>query len=100
MSSNAETIRVLDPRGQPPPLRQTPMTPRIDSLEGKTVYLVHLNWPHTFQFTDELHKVLSARYPKTKFVLKRKKGAYAEDDPKLWGEIQEKGNAAIVSVGH
>ena len=100
MSNHTNKITVLDPRGQSPLLRQTPMTPRIDSLEGQTVYLVHLNWPHTFPFTDELHKVLSTRYPKTKFILKRKKGAYAEDDPKLWAEIQDNGNAAIVSVGH
>jgi hypothetical protein len=95
-----EKITVLDPRGLPPLLRQTPMTSRLDSLEGKTVYLVHLNWPHTFQFTEELCKVLSARLPKTRFVLKRKMGAYAQDDPQLWSEIREKGHAAIVSVGH
>jgi len=95
-----EKISVIDPRGQQPLLRQTPMTPRLNSLDGKTVYLVHLNWPHTFQFTEELWKVLSARFPRTKFVLKKKMGAYAQDDPQLWGEIQEKGNAAIVSVGH
>jgi len=76
------------------------MTARLDSLEGKTVYLVHLNWPHTFQFTEELHKALSARFPQTRFILKRKMGAYAQDDPALWSEIQAKGNAAIVSVGH
>jgi hypothetical protein len=100
MSRSTRKITVLDPRGQPPLLRQTPMTPRLNSLDGKTVYVVHLNWPHTFQFTDELHKVLSARYPKTKFVLRKKLGPYAQDDPQLWSEIQDKGNAAIVSVGH
>jgi|WetSurMetagenome_2_1015567.scaffolds.fasta_scaffold883415_2 hypothetical protein len=100
MSRSTGKITVLDPRGQPPLLRQTPMTSRLDNLDGKTVYVVHLNWPHTFQFTDEMHKVLSARYPKTKFVLKKKMGAYAQDDPELWDEIQKKGNAAIVSVGH
>ena len=95
-----EKITVLDPRGQAPLLRQTPMTSRLDSLEGKTVYLVHLNWPHTFQFTEELYNALSARFPRARFILKQKMGAYAQDDPALWSEIQEKGNAAIVSVGH
>ncbi|MBN1190496.1 MAG: hypothetical protein JXA46_12140 [Dehalococcoidales bacterium] len=95
-----EKVSVLDPRGQAPLLRRTPMTERLDSLDDKTVYIVHVNWPHTFQFTDELHKVLSGKFPKTTFILKRKLGPYAQDDPKLWAEIQEKGNAAIVSVGH
>ena len=100
MSPSKAKITVLDPRGQPPLLRQSPMTSRLDSLDGKTVYVVHLNWPHTYPFTQELHKVLSERYPKTKFILRQKMGPYAQDDPKLWAEIQEKGNAAIVSVGH
>jgi hypothetical protein len=96
----ARKITVLDPRGQPPILRQTAMVPRVNSLDGKTVYVVHINWPHTYTFTEQMCKVLSERYPKTNFIIRKKFGAYAQDDPQLWAEIQEKGNAAIVSVGH
>ena len=71
MNRSVDKITVIDPRGQPPLLRQTPMTSRLDSLEGKTVYVVHMNWPHTLQFTEELHKVLAARFPKTKFEFRK-----------------------------
>lgn len=40
MASMTEKIKVVDPRGQPPTLRQVPMAPRLDSLKGKTVYIV------------------------------------------------------------
>lgn len=100
MTQGREKIVVVDPRGQPPALRQMSMAPRLDSLDEKTVYVVDINWPYTRQFTEELHKVFSERYPKTEFVFRDKAGAYAEDDPALWEEIKEKGDAMVLAVGH
>ena len=93
-------ISVVNPRSQLPALEQSPMAPRLNSLDGKTVYIVDVRWPYTHQFLEELYNVLSERYPGTNFVLREKTGSYGEDDPKLWAEIQERGNAAIVGVGH
>lgn len=96
-----EKIVVVDPRGQPPlDLRQTPMAPRLDSLDGKTIYIVDVRWPFTHPFSEEMYSVLSERYPNTKFVLRDKYGSYFDDDPRLWAEIQEKGDAMIMAVGH
>ncbi len=33
-------ITVLNPLGQPPPIKLEPMAPRLDSLDGKTIYVV------------------------------------------------------------
>ena len=93
-------VTVINPQGQPPAAQQMPMARRLDSLEGKTVYLVDVRWPYTHQFLEELCNVLSQRYPTTKFVMRDKAGSYGENDPKLWAEIQERGNAAILAVGH
>jgi len=96
-----DKIVVVDPRGQQPlDLRQTPMAPRLDSLDGKTIYIVDVRWPFTHPFSEEMYSVLSARYPKTKFILRDKHGSYFDDDPDLWAEIQEQGDAAIMEVGH
>jgi hypothetical protein len=100
MTAGKEKITVINPAGQMPSLEQSPMAPRLDSLDGKTVYIVSLTWPYTHQFNEELEKVLSAKFPGTTFILRKKNGAYAEDDPRLWGEIQEQGHAAILGVGH
>jgi hypothetical protein len=93
-------ITVIDPRGWAPTLRQEPMAPRLNSLDGKTVYVVDVNWPYTHQFTEELYKVFSKRYPNTKFVFSDKAGSYFDDDAELWAEIKEKGDAMILGVGH
>jgi hypothetical protein len=36
--------------------------------------------------------------PKVNIVVKRKAGSYMADDPALWKEIGEKGNAAVIGV--
>ena len=100
MPKATNKIKIVNPRSQPPALAYSPMAPRFDSLDGKKVYLVGLNWPYTFQLNEEMYKLLSERYPKATFILRKKHGSYAEDDPKLWSEIQEAGGGAILAVGH
>ena len=38
--------------------------------------------------------------PDVTVVFRKKAGPYMEDDPPLWKEIKEKGNAAIMAIGH
>ena len=97
----AETkITVLNPLGQPPVLKMLAMAPRLDTLDGKTIYVVDVKYPSTKPFMEELVKVLSETYPKTKWVLREKTESYFEDDPGLWKEIKAKGNGMLIAIGH
>ena len=93
-------ISVMNPRGIRPAIRLIPMAARPDSLDGKTVYIVDTKYPNTKPFVNELQKNLAQKYPKTTWVLKEKVGFYLQDDPKLWAEIKEKAQGAIVLIGH
>jgi hypothetical protein len=93
-------VMVINPCGQIPAIQTKPMAQRLNSLDGKTVYIVDVRWPYTHPFVNEIANVLATRFPSTKFILKNKSGAYMEEDTKLWSEIQEHGNAAILAVGH
>ena len=93
-------ITVLNPQGIKPPIRLIPMAPRSDNLDGKTIYIVDTRYPLTAPFVQEVHKVLSERFPKTNWVFKNKIGSYFDDDPKLWDEIKEKGHGMILAIGH
>ncbi len=93
-------ITVLNPRGQPPPIARVPMAPRLDTLDGKTIYLVDIRFTSTHQFLEEMQKLLTQRYPKANWVLRDKSGPYAMNDPKLWAEIKEKGHAMVMAIGH
>ena len=93
-------ITVLSPLGQPPAITRVPMAPRLDTLDGKTIYIVDIGFVNTHQFFTEMQKLLSAKYPKTTFIVRTKIGTYFDDDPKLWAEIKEKGHGMIMGVGH
>jgi hypothetical protein len=93
-------ITVFNPLGQPPAIARVPMAPRIDNLDGKTIYIVDIGFTDTHQFFTEMQKLLSAKYPKTTFEVRIKAGTYFDDDPRLWAEIKEKGHGMIMGVGH
>jgi hypothetical protein len=90
----------LNPRGTPPPIRLVPMAPRLDSLDGKTVYLVDVGFHDGDNFLRQVQIWFQKNMPGVTTVFKRKAGAYAEDDPKLWEEIKAKGSAMIMAIGH
>jgi hypothetical protein len=99
-SGAASQIEVLNPKGSPPPVQLIPMAPRLDTLDGKTVYLVDTGFEGGGFLLNQIQVWFNKNMPKVTVVFKRKAGPYAEDDPALWKEIKEKGNAAIMAIGH
>jgi hypothetical protein len=76
------------------------MAPRLDSLDGKTVYLVDTGFHGSDMLLEQIQEWFKTNMPGVTTVFKRKAGPYAQDDPALWKEIKEKGNAVIMAVGH
>lgn len=99
-SAESAKLTVLNPLGQPPAIARIPMAPRLDTLDGKTIYLVDIGFTDTHQLFTEMQDLLKTRYPKTAFEVRMKAGVYYEDDPELWAEIKAKGDAMIIGVGH
>jgi len=93
-------ITVFNPIGQPPSIARVPMAPRLNSLDGKTIYIVDINFTDTHQLFTEMQNLLSQKYPKTTWVVRTKIGTYFDDDKNLWAEIKEKGHGMIMGVGH
>jgi hypothetical protein len=93
-------VTAMNPQGTPPPIRLVPMAPRLDSLEGKTVYFVDVRYVGADVFLKEMMAWFSTNMPKVKLEFRQKAGAYAENDPQLWDEIRQKGDAVIMAIGH
>ena len=51
-SGQGEKITVLNPRGTPPTVELIPLAPRLESLTGKTIYIVDVNFPDTEGFYE------------------------------------------------
>ncbi len=75
------------------------LAPRPNSLDGKTLYLVDETFGGGYEFLKEMQGWFSRNMPGVKTVLKRKKGNMFMDDPDLWSEIKERGDAVIMGVG-
>ncbi|MBN2319084.1 MAG: hypothetical protein JXR49_08400 [Acidobacteria bacterium] len=95
-------ITVLNPMGTPPPITLVPQAPRLDTLDGKTIYLINTGYIGTDRFMAEAEKWFKANYPKTNIVYKdNTSGAsLSAVSDALWAEIEEKGDAAVVGLGH
>jgi hypothetical protein len=96
----AEKFSVMSPLGYPPKVTIKPMAPRLEGLEGKTVYLVDPRFDDSGLFMEQLQKVMAQRLPGTKTRLVQLNNVYHHDDPATWEEIRANGDAAIIGVGH
>ena len=91
------TAATADARGKTRSLRS--LAPRLDNLNGKTVYLVDTGFGGSGKFLDQVQAWLAEHIPSAKTVRRRKTGNIFRDDTKdLWNEIKEKGQAAILGV--
>ena len=91
---------VLNPQGQPTGVFEPlSMAQRLDTLSGKTVYLVDVGFAGGYEFLEELAGWFSRHLSDTQVVVRRKRGNMFLDDPELWAEAKQEGHAVIFGVG-
>jgi hypothetical protein len=126
-SSDAKKITVLDPRGQPSgrfgrrgapdsqmmaifnpethplisrdELVSLRMAPRLNSLDGKTIYIVNTGFAGAREFLEELQAWFTKNMPSVKTVLVNKSGTMFSDSPDLWAELKKRADGVIFGVG-
>ena len=101
-SDSAPLTTVLSPAVANKLAERLPLAPRLDTLEGKTVYMVDINWggpEAALSIFEEMQAWFAKNKPTVKTVIKMKRGGYEADDPALWKEIKDsRGDAAILGV--
>jgi hypothetical protein len=95
-----EKIRVYNPMGYPPKVTHKPLAPRLDTLDGKTVYLVDARFDDAEILLRQMQNWFTEHMPSVKTRLVQMSSVYTQDDPKTWEEIRANGDAAIIGVGH
>ena len=99
--SAEKKIRVLNPTPPNRMIDRVPLAPRLDTLEGKTIFLVDIGWggkdaaPSIYR---EMQAWFAQNMPSVKIEVRGIKGFYMQDQPDLLKEISEKGDAAMFGI--
>ena len=96
----AKTFTVLSPVGTPPKITRKTAAPRLESLDGKTIYLVDCRFDDSIELLKQVAAWFAAHMPNVKTRIVSLSATYQKDDPKTWNEIKANGDAAIIGVGH
>ena len=96
--SKGKLITVMNPAITEMPAKQVSLASRLDTLQGKTIYLVDLNYEGIkgTPVMGEMQAWFKKNMPNVKTVLKLKRGSYIADDPALWKEIADSGGDGVI----
>ena len=100
LDQSGDKITVLNPMGYPPKITRKTAAPRLESLNGKTIYLVDCRFDDSIELLKQVQAWFAAHMPEVATRIVSLSATYQHDDPKTWEEIKANGDAAIVGVGH
>ncbi len=95
-------ITVLNPAISNKMVERVPLAPRADTLEGKTIYLVDLQWggpKAAYSVFEEMKDWFSREMPSVKVEIRRSKGGWMGGDDSALREEILASKAAGVMIG-
>jgi hypothetical protein len=95
-----EKLAVLNPVGYPPKVTPKQPAPRLESLDGKVVYLVDCRFDDSIELLKQVQAWFADHMPTVETRLVSLNNMYSRDDPQTWEMIKANGDAAILGVGH
>jgi hypothetical protein len=93
-----QRLTVHDPRGYPPQVSSKRLAPRLQSLDGKTVFLVDCLFDNSDLFMDQLQRWFAEHLPAVRIKNIKPRESWV-DDPAMRTAIVREGDAAILGVG-
>ena len=94
----AEKLVVHDPRGYPPKVTGKRLAPRLETLDGKVVYLIDCLFDNSDVFMDQLQSWFAERLPTVRIKNIKPRESWV-DDPEMRKAVVKEGDAAILGVG-
>ena len=94
----AEKLTVYDPRGYPPKVVGKRLANRLQSVDGKIVYLVDCLFDSSDIFMEQLRQWFAEHLPAVLTRVIKPRESWV-DDPDMRARIEVDGDAAILGVG-
>jgi hypothetical protein len=99
-AGDGRLITVLNPAISTKMMARVPLGPRLDTLEGKTIYLVDMQWggpEAAYSVFEEMQSWFVRNMPSVKVVIKRMGSGPFGDDPALRKEIVDKKVSGVIT---
>jgi hypothetical protein len=93
-----ERLAVHDPRGFPPKVSGKRLAPRLQSLDGKIVYLVDCLFDNSETFMNQLLDWFGEHLRSVNARIIKPRQSWV-DDPQMRKKVETDGHAAILGVG-
>lgn len=94
----SDKLTVHDPRGFPPTVTGKQLAPRLQSLEGKVVFLVDCLFDNSDVFMEQLQRWFAEHLPTVRIRNIKPRESWV-DDPEMRHAVVSEGDAAILGVG-
>ena len=94
----SKKITVHDPRGYPPKVVGKRLATRLQSLDGKVVYLVDCLFDNSDAFIEQLRLWFAEHLPSVNTRVIKTHESWV-DDPNMRAKVASDGDAAILGVG-
>ena len=94
----AEKITVHDPRGYPPKVVGKRLANRLQSVDGKIVYLVDCLFDSSDIFMEQLRQWFTEHLPAVVTRIIKPRESWV-DDPDMRKKVEADGDAAVLAVG-
>lgn len=98
MTEAARTLELMDPRGNPQAGTKG-LSPRLDSLDGKTIGLLNNGKPNFDLFLADLEQLLRAKYPSVRIVQRMKPVVPRPVPKEMLAELAETCDAVVTGLG-
>lgn len=94
----SRNVIALSPLGFPPKVKAKGLAQSLDSLDGKTIFLIDVGFENSDNFMVQLQSWLAEHHPGVRTKIARWRDQH-KPDPELAARVKAEGDAAILGVG-
>ncbi len=91
-------IAVHDPRGYPPKVTGKRLAPRLESLDGKVIFLVDCQFDNSDVFMQQMREWFAEHLPRVETRIIETRESWV-DDADMRAMVAREGDGAILGVG-